>query len=379
MASRPLLLLLLLQLTRPLTLLIRSLLALVIHYTPFLLLSIHTYIYIYIYIYCPSFTRHNRQSLFFSLSMTPIYDLNQPSSSFTLVERKDDQQLQLFLSPHHHAAASFSGPTFFNTPHQDHTGSSKPIGDSSHQHDHKVDKYIAPIRSSDHRPLSSSSSLQAAVNCNIGIHKLPPFKREDEDYQKGSGDESSKWMPSKMRIMQKMMNSNCFEFNDKPVKFTVKFQDHQQYQATNNEINSSCSNGNNNIRVCSDCNTTTTPLWRSGPRGPKSLCNACGIRQRKARRAMAAAAAIAMETSSTKAAKVKEKKSRTGHASQCKKLCKPPDHPPPPYNQGQKPKVSFKNLALSLSNNSALQRVFPEDVEEAATLLMELSCGFIHG
>jgi len=42
------------------------------------------------------------------------------------------------------------------------------------------------------------------------------------------------------------------------------------------------------IRVCSDCNTTKTPLWRSGPCGPKSLCNACGIRQRKARRAMMA-------------------------------------------------------------------------------------------
>lgn len=29
--------------------------------------------------------------------------------------------------------------------------------------------------------------------------------------------------------------------------------------------------GNNNglIRVCSNCNTTKTPLWRSGPRGPK--------------------------------------------------------------------------------------------------------------
>ncbi|GJN38684.1 hypothetical protein PR202_gb27749 [Eleusine coracana subsp. coracana] len=45
------------------------------------------------------------------------------------------------------------------------------------------------------------------------------------------------------------------------------------------------------IRVCSDCNTTKTPLWRSGPCGPKSLCNACGIRQRKARRAMMASAA----------------------------------------------------------------------------------------
>uniref|UniRef100_A0ACD5UGB0 Uncharacterized protein n=1 Tax=Avena sativa TaxID=4498 RepID=A0ACD5UGB0_AVESA len=45
------------------------------------------------------------------------------------------------------------------------------------------------------------------------------------------------------------------------------------------------------IRTCSDCNTTKTPLWRSGPCGPKSLCNACGIRQRKARRAMMASVA----------------------------------------------------------------------------------------
>ncbi|XP_010274656.1 PREDICTED: GATA transcription factor 20-like [Nelumbo nucifera] len=37
-------------------------------------------------------------------------------------------------------------------------------------------------------------------------------------------------------------------------------------------------------RVCVDCKTSKTPLWRSGPAGPKSLCNACGIRQRKRRR-----------------------------------------------------------------------------------------------
>ncbi|CAI9768932.1 unnamed protein product [Fraxinus pennsylvanica] len=36
-------------------------------------------------------------------------------------------------------------------------------------------------------------------------------------------------------------------------------------------------------RICADCKTTKTPLWRSGPSGPKTLCNACGIRQRKKR------------------------------------------------------------------------------------------------
>ncbi|KAL9540814.1 hypothetical protein MBANPS3_009475 [Mucor bainieri] len=33
--------------------------------------------------------------------------------------------------------------------------------------------------------------------------------------------------------------------------------------------------------VCSDCGTTSSPEWRKGPMGPKSLCNACGLRWAK--------------------------------------------------------------------------------------------------
>ncbi|KAF6166665.1 hypothetical protein GIB67_005527 [Kingdonia uniflora] len=48
-------------------------------------------------------------------------------------------------------------------------------------------------------------------------------------------------------------------------------------------------NGNGNgdslvARRCANCDTTSTPLWRNGPRGPKSLCNACGIRYKKEER-----------------------------------------------------------------------------------------------
>jgi len=32
---------------------------------------------------------------------------------------------------------------------------------------------------------------------------------------------------------------------------------------------------------CAHCNTHTTPLWRNGPDGPKTLCNACGVRDNR--------------------------------------------------------------------------------------------------
>lgn len=32
---------------------------------------------------------------------------------------------------------------------------------------------------------------------------------------------------------------------------------------------------------CVHCGNTETPLWRAGPDGPKTLCNACGVRFKK--------------------------------------------------------------------------------------------------
>ncbi|KAF8098036.1 hypothetical protein N665_0275s0007 [Sinapis alba] len=60
-----------------------------------------------------------------------------------------------------------------------------------------------------------------------------------------------------------------------------------------------CSSGNGGgdslpARRCANCDTTSTPLWRNGPRGPKSLCNACGIRFKKEERRTTAASGNAV-------------------------------------------------------------------------------------
>ncbi|KAH7285010.1 hypothetical protein KP509_33G007300 [Ceratopteris richardii] len=54
-------------------------------------------------------------------------------------------------------------------------------------------------------------------------------------------------------------------------------EDSEAFTKTEDGVSSS-------LRTCSICGTSKTPLWRSGPEGPKSLCNACGIRFKKARR-----------------------------------------------------------------------------------------------
>lgn len=110
----------------------------------------------------------------------------------------------------------------------------------------------------------SSSSLQPMMDDVTNGYNMSLCTREATEGNTSTENSSAKWMSSKMRLMQKMMNSNCTG-TEESVKITQRFQ--SQVHDTN-EINS-FNNSNNTIRVCADCNTTTTPLWRSGPRGPK--------------------------------------------------------------------------------------------------------------
>lgn len=101
--------------------------------------------------------------------------------------------------------------------------------------------------------------------------KLSIWKNEKRNGNQGENSSSVKWMSSKMRLMKKMMNSDGA---DMPNISMQTCEDQKQPSSpldTDNRRNNSYSNVNsaNTIRVCADCNTTKTPLWRSGPRGPK--------------------------------------------------------------------------------------------------------------
>ncbi|KAJ4959454.1 hypothetical protein NE237_026565 [Protea cynaroides] len=290
--------------------------------------------------------------------MNPVYLINPPPSPFPLIDPNEDQHLQLFSPSSEGSSTSLSNYIFFN-PDQEQGGG---YDTEQHQQQQEANKYVLQGGSGDHPTVENGLNKTLEVSVCEG---------DDRDNNNQSNGVRIKWMSSKMRLMRKMMNSYRTS-GDKQEGSEQKFQDHDQ-QPPSSPLDTDNSSNNSTVRVCSDCNTTRTPLWRSGPRGPKSLCNACGIRQRKARRAMAAAAngaVLANKTSSK--VQQQEKRSDNGYVQKYKKRCKLSE-------PRSRKKLCFEDLTISLSKNSAFHQVFPQDEKEAAILLMALSCGFVHG
>ncbi|KAJ7980327.1 GATA transcription factor [Quillaja saponaria] len=112
-------------------------------------------------------------------------------------------------------------------------------------------------------------------------------------------------------------------------------------------------------KTCVDCGTTKTPLWRGGPAGPKSLCNACGIRSRKKRRA------ILGLSKSTENKKGKRNSSSGGSSNKLGDSLK------------QRLLAMDREVMLQRSRVERQRRKLGEE-EQAAVLLMALSYGSVY-
>ncbi|CAL5197590.1 unnamed protein product [Lathyrus oleraceus] len=141
----------------------------------------------------------------------------------------------------------------------------------------------------DHYDSYSYTSPSSSVDCTLSL--ATPSTRLSEDQEKRNRRSS----------LTNFWNNNTNHSNS-----NSNSKHNSQSQSKSNRGNNIGNNSNNDsllARRCASCDTTSTPLWRNGPRGPKSLCNACGIRYKKEeRRANAATSAAttggAMETGS---------------------------------------------------------------------------------
>ncbi|KAL6505056.1 hypothetical protein OROGR_024873 [Orobanche gracilis] len=107
-------------------------------------------------------------------------------------------------------------------------------------------------------------------------------------------------------------------------------------------------NNSDSSKSCSGCQTTRTPLWRGGPAGPKSLCNACGIKYNKNRRQVLGLA--------TSGKAIKKKKS---------------------VNRSSEVREILKTRLMVLQRSGEVMSKLREE-ERAAIVLMALSCGSVY-
>ncbi|XP_030506133.2 GATA transcription factor 11 [Cannabis sativa] len=54
-------------------------------------------------------------------------------------------------------------------------------------------------------------------------------------------------------------------------------------ETRNNKLKEPNTTTTTTTKRCTHCQVTSTPQWREGPSGPKTLCNACGVRYRSGR------------------------------------------------------------------------------------------------
>ncbi|KAF2302309.1 hypothetical protein GH714_034058 [Hevea brasiliensis] len=122
-------------------------------------------------------------------------------------------------------------------------------------------------------PFASSSS---SVDCTLSLGTPSTRLSEDDD----------------KRIRHEGRPSSCTSTFCWDILQTKNEPYAPQTHKTSRGSNSSSNSAINDpllARRCANCDTTSTPLWRNGPRGPKSLCNACGIRFKKEERRATAA------------------------------------------------------------------------------------------
>ncbi|KAK4380089.1 hypothetical protein RND71_001951 [Anisodus tanguticus] len=130
------------------------------------------------------------------------------------------------------------------------------------------------------------------------------------------------------------------------------------------------------LKTCVDCGTTKTPLWRGGPAGPKSLCNACGIKSRKKRRAL-----LGLNKEDKKSSKKSSSaaSANKNNQNQSSNSCTSSSGDSTSSSNGGS--LLKKKLPLQRPRSNSTHRRYNNklgEVEQAAFLLMALSCGSVY-
>ncbi|CDH58586.1 predicted protein [Lichtheimia corymbifera JMRC:FSU:9682] len=112
----------------------------------------------------------------------------------------------------------------------------------------------------DHHHHHDTSSYQHYIHCSAPM--LPSASSRHEQQTKD-------------QLTYSRYSTSTIGFGHYPVTYNMSQQNGSLMSDENEAITNSAPA---DMRVCSKCRTTTSPEWRKGPSGNKTLCNACGLR-----------------------------------------------------------------------------------------------------
>lgn len=130
-----------------------------------------------------------------------------------------------------------------------------------HEYHQKDENHSENMYSFASSPSSSSSSVDCTLSLGTPSTRLSNDERRLHDSSHEPQRRSSSYMSKCWNLLQNKNNHTSSTHHHKSGR-----------GSSNNNVNSSSSN---NIadplvaRRCANCDTTSTPLWRNGPRGPK--------------------------------------------------------------------------------------------------------------
>ncbi|KAF9927921.1 hypothetical protein FBU30_002759 [Linnemannia zychae] len=126
------------------------------------------------------------------------------------------------------------------------------------------------------------------IKSNSGTSRphIPSTHSEDTSEILGSGKATKQ--PSSSNGLAKKQQDKGIDSTSKSAKpKQPKNQDDKGRGAANKGVGSATgakkvsnpgSSANSSQKKCGYCSCTTTPMWRRGPHGPSTLCNACGVK-----------------------------------------------------------------------------------------------------
>lgn len=135
----------------------------------------------------------------------------------------------------------------------------------------------------------SSSSLIRSCNSSASSYDLNAFFHDYDEEE----EEHASMQPSKAKSSSTLAVSNHHQakLSAKKAESVQKIRSFRPTTApstTTDYYYYYCDDDINDrsrvsMRKCSHCGSQTTPQWRAGPMGPKTLCNACGVRYKSGR------------------------------------------------------------------------------------------------